>query len=88
MISVNFPEANVLLAMDQDEYEPLAIHRFEGKEGRVAMCFRLSPAEIRELVQTKTLWVQQLTFGRNFQPIALSTQRPEDLPITAGDSQV
>ena len=47
----------------------------------MAMCFRLSPAELEEIARTKTLWVQQLTFGRRFQPIALSTHRPEDLPV-------
>jgi hypothetical protein len=82
MIPVQFPESNAVLAFNQDEYEPLPLHRFEGPEGRVAMCFRLSPAEIEEIFRTKTLWVQQLTFGRNFQPIALSTQRPDDLPPT------
>lgn len=85
MIPVNFPEANGLLARDQGEYEPLPIHAFEGKEGRVAFCFRLSPAEIEAIVSTRTLWVQQLTFGRRFQPLALSTQRPEDLPAQEGD---
>lgn len=80
MIPVQFPEANAVLARNQDEYEPLSIHHFGDAEGRVAMCFRLSPAELEEIARTKTLWVQQLTFGRRFQPIALSTQRPDDLP--------
>lgn len=77
MIPVSFPEANAVLAANQDEYEPLPVRRFE--DGRVAMCFRLSPAELEEIARTKTLWVQQLTFGQAFQPIALSTQRPADL---------
>lgn len=80
MIPVQFPEANAVLARDQDQYEPMAIYRFGDAESRVAMCFRLSPAELEEIAHTKTLWVQQLTFGRPFQPIALSTQRPDDLP--------
>ncbi len=77
MIPVQFPEANAVLAMSQDEYEPIAVRRFT--DGRIACCFRLSDAEIKEIVLTGTLWIQQLTFGRSFQPIALSTQRPEDL---------
>ena len=79
MIPVKFPEANAVLAASQDEYEPLPIHRFAGPDGRVAMCFRLSPAELDEIARTRTLWIQQLTFGQPFQPIALSTQRPDDL---------
>ena len=75
MISVRFPEANAVLAANQDEYEPLAIHR--DSQGCVTCCFRLGPAELEEIARTKTLWVQTLTFGRSFQPIALSTQKPE-----------
>jgi hypothetical protein len=80
VIPVQFPESNAVLAREQSEYEPLPVHLFAGEEGRMAMCFRLSPAEIAEIARTRTLWVQQLTFGRRFQPIALSTQRPDDLP--------
>ena len=85
MIPVQFPESNAVLARDQDEYEPMAIYAFPSDpEGRVAFCMRLTDAEIEEICCTRTLWIQQLTFGRRFQPIALSTDRPHDLPI--GDS--
>lgn len=80
MIPVQFPESNGVVARDQGEYEPLPIYAFGDAEGRIVCCFRLSPAELAEIVKTRTLWVQQLTFNRSFQPIALSTQRPEDLP--------
>jgi hypothetical protein len=80
MIPVQFPEANAALARDQEEYEPIAIYAFGDAEGRVAFCCRLSDAEIEEIRTTRTLWIQQLTFGRRFQPIALSTSRPDDLP--------
>jgi len=81
VIAAPFPEANAVLGANQDEYEPLPIHRFkDDPQGRVAMCFRLSPAELEEIARTKMLWIQQLTFGAPFQPIALSTQRPDDLP--------
>ncbi len=83
MIPVQFPESNGVLARDQGEYEPMAIYHFGDAEGRIACCFRLSDAEIEEIRQTRTLWVQQLTFGRRFQPIGLSTQRPDDLPSDA-----
>ena len=85
MIPVKFPESNGVLALDQDEYEPLPIYRFRDAEWRVAFCCRLSDAEIEEICRTRTLWIQQLTFGRAFQPIALSTQRPADLPVIDGE---
>ncbi len=80
MIPVRFAQANATLAMDQDEYEPIAVYRFAGPEGRVACCFRLTDAEVDEIVRTRTLWHQQLTFGLAFQPVMLTTHRPEDLP--------
>jgi hypothetical protein len=82
MIPVQFPESNGVLARAQGEYEPLPVYVFPNHDltGRIACCFRLSDAEIAEIVRTRTLWVQQLTFGRRFQPIGLSTQRPDDLP--------
>jgi len=80
MIPVQFPEANVVLARDQATYEPMSAYSFNDSQGRIACCFRLSDAEIEEIVRTRTLWVQQLTFNRRFQPIGLSTQRPDDLP--------
>jgi hypothetical protein len=79
MIPAKFPEANAVLAMNQDEYEPLPVHQFKDEPGRVAMCFRLSPAELQEIASTGKLWIQQLTFGNSFQPIALSTQKPEGM---------
>jgi hypothetical protein len=78
MISVQFPEANATIAAQQEEYEPIAAYIF--KNGRVVCCFRLSDQEIADIVKTRTLWLQQLTFGNAFHPIALSTQRPDDLP--------
>lgn len=80
MIPVQFPEANTVLGRQQPEYEPLPVFRFHDTQGRIVACFRLSEEEIREIVLTRTLWIQQLTFGRHLQPIALSTLRPSDLP--------
>lgn len=80
MIPVQFTEANAVLASNQEEYEPLPIYRFGDAQDRVAFCCRLSDAEIAEIVATRSIWVQQLTFGKPFQPMALTTHRPHDLP--------
>ncbi len=77
MIAASFPEANCTLAMGQDEYEPLHVHIQTGPEGRMTCCFRLSDAEVDEIVRTRTLWYSQLTFGQPFQPVLLSTHKPE-----------
>lgn len=82
MTPVNFPESNAVLARDQPEYEPLPIYVFPNDDtGRVAFCLALSEAEIVEIRRTGKIWLQQLTFGRRFQPIALTTQRPDDMPV-------
>jgi hypothetical protein len=79
MIPVCFPESNAVLAASQEEYEPMAVHVFGDPRGTVAFCCRLSDAEVEEIVRTRTIWARQLTFGRGFQPIALSTQKPEGM---------
>lgn len=80
MIPVQFLEANAVLASRQENYEPLPVYVFAGEERVMAFCFRLSPAELEQIARTKTLWIRQLTFGAPFQPIVLSTQRPEGMP--------
>lgn len=77
---VRFVEANSILALGQDEYEPIAAHRHMDRDGTVTVCFRLSDAEVLDIVSTRTIWAQQKVFGGNFQPLRLTTVRPEDLP--------
>jgi hypothetical protein len=79
MIPASFPEANRVLAANQDDYEPIHVHAHLGLQGKVTCCFRLSETEIDEIVRTRTLWYSQLTFGEPFQPVMLSTQRPADM---------
>jgi len=79
MIPVKFPESNVTLGANQEQYEPLPVKAYQDKLGRMTCCFRLSDAEVDEIVRTRTIWHTQLTFGDNFQPVQLSTQRPDDL---------
>lgn len=82
MIPIKFPESNATLASQQEEYEPLPVYVFPGIDRRMVFCCRLSDSEIEEIVRTKTLWLQQLTFCNPFQPILLSTRRPDDLPTS------
>lgn len=80
MIPIHFPESNAVLGADQPEYEPLPVYRFADAQRRVAFCCRLTDEEINKIVLTRMIWLQQLTFGHAFQPISLSTERPDDLP--------
>ncbi len=74
MIPVMFPECNVILAMGQDEYEPLQAYR--APDGQTICAFRLSAPELEEIAKTRTLWISVLTFNQPFQPIGLSTLCP------------
>ena len=77
MIPHRFPESNAVLAMGQDEYEPIAVYRVpEDPSGQCICCFRLTDAELEEIARTRTLWISVLTFNQAFQPIGLSTQCP------------
>jgi len=80
MIPIQFPESNATLASEQEEYEPLPVYVWPGLERRMAFCCRLSDDEIAKIVETRTIWLQQLTFCAPFQPILLSVERPEDMP--------
>ena len=85
MIPVTFPECNVVLAMSQDEYDPLQAYR--APDGQTICAFRLSPAELEEIAKTRTIWISTLTFNRPFQPIGLSTQCPFVRPDSASREQ-
>lgn len=80
MTPVKFPEANAILSSDQASYEPLPVHVFPGRERRMAFCLQLTEDEVHEIINTQRIWLQQLTFGAHFQPILLTTQKPDDMP--------
>lgn len=77
MTPVEFSQANVVLAKDQPEYVPLPVfmNRYDQTVPMTA-CFELSDEELGEIILTKRLWLTQLTFGRSYSPIELSTQNP------------
>ena len=86
MESVKFEGCNAAIGEGQEQYNTL--HAFvdyadagddaEGNPIQVPMdatfCFKLTKDEIKQIQQTGELWVRQLMFGRNFQPILISTE--------------
>ena len=85
MTAVEFPEVNVRIAEDQPEYEtlPARVGDVPIDEKFVAtgatFCFKLSPAELEEVVRTGVIWQTQMTGGGKLQPIRMSTQKPDFL---------
>ena len=77
MYSVKFPESNVQLGKNQPQYKLLhayhgVIGESDGHTGFICK-YRLTEYEISEIVKNKHIWLMQLTFGRNFNPIKLDT---------------
>lgn len=74
---IEFPEQTVVYGKGQKKYAPLPAHRFEGDEGRIAFCWKLSVKERIKVLFTGVLWHQVLTFKKSLQPQHLSTEKPE-----------
>jgi len=67
MKPVTFPGVNVIIAKDQPEYLPLPAIVLEG--GEVITCWELSDEELLQLIDTKRIYLSQLTFSSPLQPI-------------------
>lgn len=74
MTPVDFPQATVVIAKDQPEYQPLPAH--VSSHGVVTSCWELTVDELSELLKTKRIWLQQLTFGAPLQPQLPSVEMP------------
>ena len=74
MTPIAFAQSNITYAKDQPEYQPLPAHRSE--DGVVTSCWRLTDAEIAQIVETKKLWLQSYTFGLALQPLLPQAECP------------
>lgn len=75
MNPIEFESVNQIYAKDQKEYRPLPAHCSE--DGTVTTCWELTDEELAEIVKTKRMFLQQLTFRRPLQPVMLSVAQPE-----------
>jgi hypothetical protein len=69
MKPVSFPQATVVYAKDQPEYVPLPAH--VSIHGVVTSCWELSNEELAEIILTRRIWLQAMTFGAALQPAAV-----------------
>lgn len=67
MKPIEFNEQNCVYAKDQPEYTPLPV--FKNEEGDVISCWELSDDEIKQIVESKKLWISVKTFNKPLQPI-------------------
>jgi len=78
MKSVDFDEANVELAKNQEEYNSV-FASYDKDTGHLVACFELTDKEIVELLITKKLWYKQLTFKNPTQPFLMTTKKEDVL---------
>ena len=79
MKPIDFPQVTHTLAKDQPQYQDLPIAKLPGDEGIAISQWQLSIKEKFKIVFTGKLWLKQLTFHRQYQPILPSTDIPEEL---------
>lgn len=70
MKPVEFPGCNALYAESQPEYSPLPA--FQSPEGVVVSCWELSDEEVEMLIKTRRVYLSQMTFHENLQPVFMT----------------
>lgn len=80
MKASEFPEVNVRIAENQPEFETLPAF-YNQQEGSMTFCFKLSEDEMHRIHATGEIWFKQLTCGAPMQPIALSTNKEQLIPL-------
>lgn len=77
MEAQDFKEVTVRIAEKQPEYQTLPAH-YNENEGSLTFCFELNEKEIEQVQKTGKIWIKQITFGGDMNPIAPSCLK-EDL---------
>lgn len=73
MKPIEFESQNIIIGEGQPEYQPLPA-KVNQAEGSVLSCWKLTPEEIQRVVETGVVWVKQLTFNQDLQPVLVSTE--------------
>lgn len=76
MIPSDFSQRNAVFGEGQSEYIPLPGYRVPGIQGRVITLWRGTWRERFKFLFTGELWLSQLTFNTNLQPILPAIDSP------------
>lgn len=79
MKPIHFPEANIIFAKEQPEYEPLPAFREDSPKGEVITCQKLSFKERLIVLFTGRVWLAMLTFNKPLTPIFMSVKKSDML---------
>lgn len=77
MLPTNFEGANVVIAANQPPYYPLPVRFIGGDMGLAVSCWELTDEDLEMITRTKRIWASHLTFNHPFQPLGLSSDKPQ-----------
>lgn len=77
MNAIEFEDANVRVAENQEEYLTLPALRFNDDNGTMITCWKLPFKERVKLLFTGIIWMSELTFGSPITPRYFSLDRKE-----------
>ena len=75
MIPIEFPQHNVKLAEDQEEYLMLPAYQ---DQIETISCWRLTDEDIELLKTNRVIWLRQMNFGKPLQPQLPTLKDPFD----------
>jgi len=79
MTPKKFPEANVVFAKDQPQYQPLPAFRSDAPTGEVVTCWNLSLKERLRVLFKGEIWMSMMTFNKPLTPSFMTTEKKEVL---------
>lgn len=78
MKCIKFPETNLVVAENQEEFETIYTHHGKTPDPQdwpvFTVCMELTDDEVQELVKTKKIWYQQI--GTQVAPFSLHITKP------------
>lgn len=84
MTPKQFDYVNTVFAVNQPEYQPLPAHT--SINGVVTICWELTDVEIERLKETKQLFLSVKTFGQPLQPLFMTTEVGDVIPLMKCES--
>lgn len=81
MKAINFEKSNRVYGKGQPEYAPLPVHVDSDEWGHpTTSCWSLGLWERLQVLFTGKVWLTQLTFDQNLQPVRMTTVAEEAIP--------
>jgi hypothetical protein len=71
-----FPQVNVRIAEDQEEYQTIPAYYHGDTSGTVTFCWKLTSEQIEVVKETGEIWHSVLTFNSPLQPTLVCIDSP------------